>query len=98
MTDTDTYIALLTAERDEALRGQNAIAAQRDEQTRVGQLAYDRAEALSAAVREICDAAEILSRPGSVSHEWVNAQRMTNAVQAAAKLIGHTGVFPELGA
>lgn len=48
------------------------------------------------AIAEIVDAAEVLTRPGSGPDELVNGARMTNAVQAGAKLIGSDGIFPEL--
>jgi hypothetical protein len=51
---------------------------------------------LEAAILEIVDAGEALTRPGSAPQQHVNVVRMTNAVQAGAKLIGHkTGIFPE---
>lgn len=51
---------------------------------------------LEAAMREIVDAAEALSRPGSQGAQHVNVARMTTAIQAGAALIGHEGIFPEL--
>ena len=53
-----------------------------------------RAE-LEAALREILDAAERLTRPGSSGQEHLNGARMTNALQAGAALIDHSGILPE---
>lgn len=58
--------------------------------------AIDNAAEYRAALQEIVEAAEALTRPGSEGVEYVNAARMTNAVQAGARLIGSAGVFPEL--
>jgi hypothetical protein len=54
-----------------------------------------RRDELEQALREIVDAAERLTRPGSAGQEHVNAARMTNALQAGASLIGHAGIIPE---
>jgi hypothetical protein len=54
-----------------------------------------RRDELEASLREILDAAEALTRPGSAGQEQVNGARMTNALQAAARLIGHDGIVPE---
>jgi len=54
-------------ERNEAVDGQRVIAAQRDEQLRVGQRAYDRADAAEARVEELERAIEhvVCDSPGT---------------------------------
>jgi hypothetical protein len=55
---------------------------------------------LEAAIKEIVATAEALSRPGVVTGstaEVILASRMSNAVQAAAQLVGDdVGIWPEL--